>query len=96
MCGGVFITLMLFNILFIVVFKSLSANHMISSIYETTPFFFFLFIAAPVAYGSSRARGQIGASAAGLQHSHSARPGIEPASSWILQLVLNLEPQQEV
>ena len=33
--------------------------------------FFFLFRAAPVAYGSSRVRGQIGATAVGLHHSHS-------------------------
>jgi len=31
----------------------------------------FLFMAAPAAYGSSQARGQIGAAAAGLCHSHS-------------------------
>ena len=34
-------------------------------------FFFCLFRAAPTAYGSSQARGQIGAAAAGLHHSHS-------------------------
>ena len=37
-------------------------------------FFFvyvYLFRAAPVTYGSSQARGQIGAIAAGLHHSHS-------------------------
>ena len=34
------------------------------------PFFFF-FRAAPTAYGSSQARGQIGAIASGLHHSHS-------------------------
>ena len=34
--------------------------------------FIYLFIrAAPTAYGSSQARGKIGASAAGLHHSHS-------------------------
>ena len=59
------------------------------------PFFFLLlllFRAVPVAYGSSQARGQIRATAACLHHSHShagspthwTRPGIEPASSWIL------------
>ena len=36
-------------------------------------FFFLLFRATPVAYGSSWARGQIGATAAGLHHSHSQR-----------------------
>ena len=34
---------------------------------------------APLAYGSSQARGHIGAAA-----THQARPGIKPASSWIL------------
>ena len=34
-------------------------------------FFFCLFRAAPSAYGSSQARGPIGATAAGLHHSHS-------------------------
>ena len=34
-------------------------------------FFFGLFRAAPVAYGSSQARGPIGAIASGLGHSHS-------------------------
>ena len=33
----------------------------------------FLFMTTPVAYGSSGARGQIGAAAAGLHHSHSHR-----------------------
>ena len=34
-------------------------------------FSFFLFWAAPTAYGSSQTRGQIGATATGLDHSHS-------------------------
>ena len=34
-------------------------------------FFFLLFRAAPETYGSSQARGQIGATAAGRSHSHS-------------------------
>ena len=34
-------------------------------------FFFFLFRAKPVAYGGSQSRGQIGATAASLHHSHS-------------------------
>ena len=49
------------------------------------------FLAAPVAYGGSQARGQIGAIAAGLHHSHSnarslthgVRPGIRPEFSWM-------------
>ena len=54
--------------------------------------FFFLFMATPVAYESSQARGWIRTAAASLHHSHSnagslthwARTGMEPASSWIL------------
>ena len=38
---------------------------------NTTDFFFFPFRATPMAYGSSQARGLIGAAAAGLHHSHS-------------------------
>ena len=38
---------------------------------ESTPFFFFFFRAAPMAYGNSQARGVIGAAAASLLHSHS-------------------------
>ena len=34
-------------------------------------FYFLLFKAAPVTYGSSQARGRIGATATGLHHSHS-------------------------
>ena len=34
-------------------------------------FAFLLFRATPMAYGGSQARGQIGATAAGLHHSHS-------------------------
>ena len=34
-------------------------------------FFFPFFRATPTAYGSSQARGQLGATAAGLHHSHS-------------------------
>ena len=40
-------------------------------------FFFWLFRATPVAYGSSHARGRMGATAAGLHHSHS-NAGSEP------------------
>ena len=41
------------------------------SIYIFLLLLLFLFRAAPVAYGVSQARGQIGAVAAGLYHSHS-------------------------
>ena len=40
-------------------------------------FLFFLFRATPTAYGSSQARGLIGAAASGLHHSHS-NMGSEP------------------
>ena len=67
-------------------------------------FIFCLLKAAPAAYGGSQARGQIKAVAAGLHHSHSnarslthrARPGIEPASFWILVRFVSPEPQQEL
>jgi len=45
-------------------------------------FFFFLFRAVPAAYGGSRARGLIGAVAAGLFHSHSnarSEPSLQTA-----------------
>ena len=45
--------------------------------------FFFFFRAAPVAYGSSQARGWIGATADGLHHSHSnmgSEPGLWPTA----------------
>ena len=53
--------------------------------------YFCLFRAAPMAYESLQAGGQIRPPAAGLHHSHSntgslthwARPGVEPKSSWI-------------
>ena len=52
-------------------------------------YYYCLSRAAPKANGSSQARGQIGAAAAGLRHSHSntrslthwARPGMEPTTS---------------
>ena len=65
-------------------------------------FFFLLFRATPAAHGSSQARGQIGATAAGLCHSntryliHWARPGIEPTTPWLLVGFVSTEPQQEL
>ena len=48
----------------------------------------FLFMTAPAAYGSSQARGQIGASAAGQHHSHShSHTRSEPHLQPTLQLV---------
>ena len=53
--------------------------------------FFLLFRAAPGAYGSSQARGQIGAAVAGPHHSHSdvgsklsLRPNHSSGQQWIL------------
>ena len=55
-------------------------------------FVFCLFRAAPVAYGGSQARGQIGAVAAGLHHSHSdtgSKPHLQPTQ----QLSAMADPQ---
>ena len=55
-------------------------------------FFFFLFRAAPVAYGSSQARGRISATAAGLQHSHRdarSKPHPRPMPHLIATGILN-------
>ena len=62
-----------------------------NSVLEITNFFFSL-RAAPVAHGSSQARGPTGAAAAGPHQAHGnagclihrSRPGIKSASSWIL------------
>ena len=51
----------------------------------------FLFRAAPVAYGSSQARGQIRAAAAGLQYSHS-NGGSETSLQPTLQFTATLDP----
>ena len=67
-------------------------------------FLFFLFRATPVAYGGSQARGQIGATATDLHHSHSnvgclthrAKPGIEPATSWFLGELVSAAPRWEL
>ena len=56
-----------------------------------------LIFAILTAHGGSQARGEIGATAAGLHHSHGntrsltpwERPGIKPASSWILVRFIN-------
>ena len=70
------------------------------------PFSFFFFLRTTLAvYGISQARGQIGATAASLYHSsqqqagsltHWVRPGIEPASSWILVGFVSTVPQQKL
>ena len=53
--------------------------------------FTFLFMAGPEAYGSSRARGRIGAAAAGLHHSH-RNPVSKLHLRPVLQLVAILDP----
>ena len=67
-------------------------------------FYFCLFRATPLAYGSSQARGQIRAAAAGLHHSHSntaslthwLRPGIKSTSSWIPVGFFPAKPRREL
>ena len=75
-------------------------------------FFFLLFKAAPVAYGSSQARGLMGVTAAAmpdlslicdLHHSsrqhwilNRVRPGIEPTISWFLVRFISSAPWQEL
>ena len=53
-------------------------------------YLFLLFKATPMAYGGSQARGQIGAVAASLHHSHSyarSKPCLQPTpSSWQCQI----------
>ena len=49
----------------------------------------FIFRATPAVYGSSQARGQTGASAAGLHHSHSnvgSEPHLEPTPQFMAML----------
>ena len=54
--------------------------------------FFFHFRATPTAYGSSQARGSIGAIAASLRHSH-GNLGSEPSLWPPPQLTAMLDPQ---
>ena len=54
-------------------------------------FFFGLFRAPPVAYGGSQGRGQIGAVAIGLHHSHS-NAGFKPHLQPTPQLTATLDP----
>ena len=52
-------------------------THKYMYIYIYIYLFFWIFRAAPVAYGNSQARGRIGAASSGLCHSHS-NAGFEP------------------
>ena len=57
-------------------------------------FYFFFFRAAPVAYGSSQARGRIRTAAAGLLHSHShSHSGCKLSLSSTLWLEAMLDPK---
>ena len=66
--------------------------------------FFCLFRVTPTAYGGSQANGRIWAIAVALRHNHSntrslthwVRPGIKPASSWILVRFVSTEPRQQL
>ena len=53
--------------------------------------FLFHFRAAPMAYGSSQAKGQIRARAAGLHYSHS-NAGSQPCLRFTLKLIAALDP----
>ena len=55
-------------------------------------FFQNFFMAAPMAYGSSQARGQIGAAAAGLQHTATATPDPSAICDLHPQLAAMLDP----
>ena len=76
---------------------------LISHLYSSSASFFFLFRAAPEAYGRSQARGWIRATAAGLHHSHS-NCILNPLSqardwtytSWILAGLVTDEPRWEL
>ena len=52
---------------------------------------YFYFLATPVTYGSSQARGRIGAAAAGLCHSHS-KVGFQPHLRPTPQLMVTPDP----
>ena len=63
-------------------------------------FFFFLFMAVPMAYGSSQARGWIGAAAVGQPHNHSkakSEPCLQPTwLHWILNPLSEARDQTHV
>ena len=64
-----------------VVFEHLGILKVLGALARSLSFLFLFFRAAPAAYGSSRARGLIGAIAAGLRHSHSnarSKPSLLP------------------
>ena len=69
----------------------ISMSKMTANAYQLLIFFVFcLFRAAPAAYEGSQARGQIGATSAGLHHSHS-NAGSEPLLRPTPQLMETLD-----
>ena len=74
------------------------------SIFQSYDLFFLIFFLPLHPLHSSQARGWIGAAAAGIHHSHGntgslthwARPGIEPASSWIPARFISAKPQWDL
>ena len=68
-------------------FSCVISNFFLSFFFLT----FFFLMAAPAAYGSSQARGGIGAAAASLHHSHSNARS-EPNLRRMLQLAAMLDP----
>ena len=69
----------------------LPASFLLSFRTRKGDFCFFLFRAAPEAYGGSQARGHIGAAAASLQHSHS-NGGSKPCLPPTLQFTATPDP----
>ena len=90
-------SLSLFSLLFIlfslcssdwIVFIDLPSSSLILFLKKKN-FFFCLFRAATMAYGSSQARGQIRATAGGLHHSHSntgSEPHLQPTPQFMAML----------
>ena len=75
------------------VFSNVSSNIFLATSYIQYTFFsYFLFSTAFIAYGSTQARGQIRAAAAGLYHNHS-NVGSKPRLRPIPQLMLMPDPQ---
>ena len=64
---------------------------MLERVWRKDSFLFLLFRAAHAAYGSSQARGRIGAIAADLHYSHS-NAGSEPRLQPTPQLMAKLDP----
>ena len=66
-------------------------HHRLTSLRNIYLYIYLLFRAAPTAYGGCQARGQIGATGAGLHHSHS-NVGSEPHLQPTPQLMAEQDP----